>query len=824
MATKILYLKHLIIILLIFLSGILPAQNKDNIFITNSGDTIQIKPLLLSEISTKIEEMSIRINKINDKLKPDEELVKLDSIILYKKEFLEAEQKKTNETLDQLSLQKIEDIVKKWKANISELKSYRTIVTKKAEGLESDIEYLSVSIKTWELTNKIIKEQKGPAETQKRIKEEIANLKSLEKKIRKKQDQIFIIQNNITDLILLSDKMAGVLEQEQLNWQSEYFRQDSPALWNMSDTTFQRSRFEDNFSFTFKGNFRTIEVFIQNYSGKLYFQLFIFIVLILVFYLFHRKLESSEIADDDSRMQNVRFIFRHYFSSPLIFTILLSLWIHPDRPGTVTEFLVLILFIPSLNLYFKMISKNLRIYMYAVIGIFIVDELQLFFSVNMLSSRIVLLIQAILSFWVLYSLINVKSRIRTELKGKWWNFVYKTAPVFLLLLIVSVIANLFGYVSLAILLSGNVIISVLYGIALSIVSGIVISFLIVLSQTKFFQSLNLIKNHQELIEKRIALIIRFYALFLWVRSVLRGLNIYNQVSNWLSGLLASSWEIGTVTISFGGIINFLIVIIITTVIVKIFKVLLEEEIFPRIDLPRGVPGTISMVVRYFIVGWGIYVALEAAGLDLSSFSLLAGALGVGIGFGLQNIVANFISGLILAFERPIQNGDTIEVGTLMGDVKNIGVRASTIRTFDGSEVIVPNSNLITHEVVNWTLSDRKRRRDIPVSVAYGSNPREVLALIDKIATDHPAVLKNPKPWATFEGFGESSLNFKVRFWVSFDIGLTVKSEVAMGIYDALQEAGIEIPFPQQDLHIKSFDPTIQKTVFPKVPGKKKEDK
>ncbi|MCD4665484.1 MAG: mechanosensitive ion channel [Bacteroidales bacterium] len=785
-----------------------------------SGDTLQIQPILLSEISTKIEEINNKINKINDKLQPDPKLIEIDSIILQKKEFLQTEQKRTNETLDQLSLRKIDDVINEWKAYSNELKNYRSTIIKKAEELESNIEYLSITIKTWELTNKTIKEQKGPAETQSRVREEIAGLKSIEKKIRKKQDQIFKLQNNITDLILLTDQMINILEKEQLNWQSEYFRQDSPALWNTSDTTFQRSQFKDSFSFTLKGNIKTIKVFVKNNSGGLYLQLFIFIALVLIFYLFHRKIKSTEIPDDDRRMQNVRFIFRHYFSSPVIFTILLSLWIHPDRPGTVTEFLAFILIIPSLILYFKMIGSHLRVYMYVIIGIFIIDEFQLFFGVNMLYSRIVLLIQAIITLWVLYSLINPKSTIRLELKGKWWNFVYKIAPIFFIFIIASIVANLLGYVNLAILLTDTVVNSILFAIALSIVSGITISFLIVLFQTKFFRTLNLVKNHQDLIEKRIALIVRLFVLFLWFKAVLRGLGIYNQVANWFLGLLESSWKIGPATISFGGIINFLMVIVITSIIVKIINVVLEEELFPRIELPRGVPGAISMIVRYFIVGYGIYIALEAAGVKLSSFSLMAGALGVGIGFGLQNIVANFISGLVLAFERPIQNGDTIEIGTLMGDVKNIGVRASTIKTFDGSEVIVPNSNLITHEVTNWTLSDRKRRRDIPVSVAYGNNPREVLALIDKIATDHPAVLKNPKPWATFEGFGESSLNFKVRFWVSFDIGMTVKSEVAMGIYDALQEAGIQIPFPQQDLHIKSFDPTVQKTVFPGVKKEK----
>jgi small-conductance mechanosensitive channel len=141
----------------------------------------------------------------------------------------------------------------------------------------------------------------------------------------------------------------------------------------------------------------------------------------------------------------------------------------------------------------------------------------------------------------------------------------------------------------------------------------------------------------------------------------------------------------------------------------------------------------------------------------------------------------------------------------MGTVSSIGVRSSNIKTYDGSEIIVPNGDLISNDVVNWTLSDRKKRREVPVSVAYGSDPREVLEILSKVAGDHVNVLESPAPWATFEGFGDSSLDFKIRFWVPFDIGVTVKSQVAMSIYDALAEAGINIPFPQQDIYIKAVE-------------------
>jgi small-conductance mechanosensitive channel len=215
-----------------------------------------------------------------------------------------------------------------------------------------------------------------------------------------------------------------------------------------------------------------------------------------------------------------------------------------------------------------------------------------------------------------------------------------------------------------------------------------------------------------------------------------------------------------------------------------------------------------MITGYVIVAYGFFIALGSVA-DLSSFGLLAGALGVGIGFGLQGIVANFIAGIVLAFERPIQVGDEIELPATMGIVTSIGVRSTTVRTYDGSEVIIPNSDLITKDVINWTLSDRKKRRDIYIGVAYGTDPDVVLELIKRVASEHPNVLNIPAPWALFDGFGDNSLNFRIRVWTTMDTGMTTKSEVTVAIYDALREAGISIPFPQRDLHIKSIDQDIK---------------
>ena len=219
---------------------------------------------------------------------------------------------------------------------------------------------------------------------------------------------------------------------------------------------------------------------------------------------------------------------------------------------------------------------------------------------------------------------------------------------------------------------------------------------------------------------------------------------------------------------------------------------------------------ISVMTRYTLVTIGIFLAVGAAGMPLDQMTIIFGAFSVGIGFGLQNIFNNLVSGIILLFERPIQIGDVVEVEELLGTVKSMGIRSSNVRTFDGAEVIVPNGQLISNEVTNWTLSDKRRRIEIISGVAYGSDVHKVQELFLKLLDDHPDVMEDPEPVVYFYNMGESSLDFRILFWTNnFDDWLRIRSEVIFKIHDVLYEEGIVIPFPQRDLHIKSVNGDIE---------------
>lgn len=295
---------------------------------------------------------------------------------------------------------------------------------------------------------------------------------------------------------------------------------------------------------------------------------------------------------------------------------------------------------------------------------------------------------------------------------------------------------------------------------------------------------------------------------LWGLAVLQSVSLLEPLVNLLDAILAAGLSVGSIEITVGDLVAFAVTIYVSFRLSRFVRALLREDLFTRADMGRGVPYAISSITHYAILLIGLAIALTAAGFDLSKLALVAGALGVGIGFGLQNIVNNFVSGLILLLERPVQIGDFVLVDGLMGEVRRIGLRASRIQIIDGSEVIVPNSHFISEKLTNWTLSDHKRRLDIPVGVAYGTETEPVLNILTEAAAEHEEVMADPEPLPLFVGFGDSSLDFRLLVWTTqFDRRLVIESELRAAILAKLNAAGIEIPFPQRDLHLYTKDST-----------------
>ncbi len=295
----------------------------------------------------------------------------------------------------------------------------------------------------------------------------------------------------------------------------------------------------------------------------------------------------------------------------------------------------------------------------------------------------------------------------------------------------------------------------------------------------------------------------------WVTTygIIVFLLVYFADAGWMFG---SIFSIGKVDVSFFLILLAVLIISFANRTSKVITQFLLPNVYDRYQLDRGLRFTFNRIFHYIIMVFAILISFTTVGIDMSALTVFAGVLGVGIGFGMQNIASNFISGLIILFERPIKVGDRVIINDVIGDIEKINMRATIIRTLDNERIIMPNSYFLEEEVVNRSYGDPRLRLVIPIGVAYGSDVEQVREVLLEAAQEEyeasETVLMQPPPYVNFTGFGNSSLDFELFIWISNpEYVIQIKSNLNFRIYHLLNENNIEIPFPQRDLHVRSID-------------------
>ena len=306
------------------------------------------------------------------------------------------------------------------------------------------------------------------------------------------------------------------------------------------------------------------------------------------------------------------------------------------------------------------------------------------------------------------------------------------------------------------------------------------------------------------IQLRIKKIFYGIAVLIWSYYFLDNLSLLDIFLDKSKVFLTSERSLINSSFTFGNILIFFLVVYVSSILannIAYFASIKDQQKGESRDKRLG---SSILLIRLSVLSVGFLLAVGASGIGFDKIAIILGALSLGIGFGLQTIVNNLVSGVILAFEKPIQIGDAIEVGGRSGTVKDVGIRSSKIQAYDGSEIIIPNGDLLSQHLINWTLSDQKRRVELIIGVSYGSDMDLVSDILTKqIALDE--IMKNPPPKVFLQSFADSAVEFRVLFWVeNFDLWIEIRNTVMRGIFKSFKENGIEIPFPQRDLHLKEF--------------------
>ncbi|MBK0384388.1 mechanosensitive ion channel [Pedobacter sp. SD-b] len=611
--------------------------------------------------------------------------------------------------------------------------------------------------------------------------------------------KIGILQNRVSAIQVKIVDFNDQINNDLKKLKQRAFTKEYDYLWDVSTTGFWND-LKTGINKTSIINYKILSYYFT-YSYKVHL---INIALFLLLY-FWLKRNRDTIKKDGESADNIFNNTLLTTKKPIIAALAVTCTIGPFfyyRPPIIINqiYLVVLMFSVGIlmwGIYEKWLIKNWFI---AVLFVVLYSFGNLYFQVFESERLMFFLLTVMIFIWAVDFFRKRKSAIPEKYQNTISNVIY----IFFALLGISILGNLFGRYSMAKAAATTALFTLVEGISL-------ILFVKIITEGIYLQMevgkihINTISSYLDFknLKDRIGKFLKVLAIILLVVFFTQNLNVFDAIYDSTKSYLTLSRKIGDTTFTFAGFILFILIIYLSTVIAKIISYFFEFADEHALKTSRRAKYSSSiLLVRLFIWIIGFLIAIAASGVPMDRITIIIGALGVGIGFGLQNIVNNVVSGLVMVFEKPIQVGDLIEVGNKTGTVRSMGIRASKILTLEGSEVIIPNGDLLSQNLINWTLSNTHKRISLDVGVSYGSDIEKVKSIFKAIVEENEDVMKTPEPLIILDGFGDSAVNFRVLCWVAdIDNWLTIKSILMSKVFEEFLKNDISIPFPQRDVNL-----------------------
>ena len=516
-------------------------------------------------------------------------------------------------------------------------------------------------------------------------------------------------------------------------------------------------------------------------------------------------------ADDDESLKRATLVFEDPIAMAMAFSLLFINWFYPQYPHLLRAIAGAAALIPAILILRRLIDPHLFPILNALVAFYATDQVRMVaaplpFLVRWLF--VVELAAGILFLaWLLHTSHLEMMRKEDERLSK---VTLIGARLGLGLFIAALLSNVIGCVTLGNLLGHTALRSAYLAVVLYAATRIVDGLIIGALSSDWLSRLGMVRLHRKLIWQRTRRVFQAAMLFVWVSGILEMLSLRQPLVEQIKGFLHVQDNPSHLNL-LGQLLSFGLIVWAAFLLSRFVRFILEEDFYPRVQIERGLSYSVSTMLHYAVLLLCFYTGADYVGVDMTKFTILAGAFGVGMGFGLQNIINNFVSGIILLFERPVKVGDVVQMDSASGVVDRIGIRASIIRTGNGSEIIIPNGQLISERVINWTLSNRQRSISLPVGVAYGANPEQVIALLKRIASEHPLICKRPAPTARLIGFGADALQFELSTRTDCsEQWEQIRSDLAVAIHAEFIKENIDMPYAQRDLHVRSISPEVLK--------------
>ena len=664
-------------------------------------------------------------------------------------------------------------------------------LTQHATSLQERLARLDQLNKTWQATFQAAKQPDTPPTVLQSVQSVVDSVERTRQAAESVLAHVLTLQSRLSEEEARVRTVLSSIEQVEIRSFRILFVRDSPPIWSLETSlgTEWKKQSGEAFSSQLKAS--------TAFTKRLPFTFLIhalFIVLIATALQWMRR-RIRKLAEGKPDLQRALPILDLPVSTAFALSVLIIPLIYAQAPRLIITIMGTVTLIPTVAVLRRLLERDWYPILNTILIMYFLAQLRVLAGSLPVLARFLFLGQ-MLGFtaflvWVLRSWHLPTGTAETY--GRGWRTIRAIAKIGLIFLPAAFLVNIFGYVHLGDLLGSIFLRSVYIAFVLYSVIRIIERLIAIALQVRPLSSLRVISLHRPVFERGTSRVLVFLAFLLWLNLVLNYFGLLTPLIATIAPVLRAPLIIGSLSISLGQVLLFMVTVWASFLVSKFLRFLLEEDVYSHLHLGRGIPQTISTIIHYAVLLVGFFVALAMLGFDLTKVTILAGAFTVGVGFGLQTVINNFVCGLILLFERPIKVGDVVQVDTDIGEVRRIGIRASVIRTPDGSEVIVPNGTIISNKVTNWTFSDRYRAVEVPVSVARGVDPERVVELLKSVAANHPSIAKEPAPQAYIVNLAPGAVSFQLRAWTDrYGDWIQVRSDLSLAVDKALTRENISI--------------------------------
>lgn len=682
---------------------------------------------------------------------------------------------------------KLQNLITDWIVMRDDVALRLRLLNDKMAELDAAAARLGALSAQWTGTRTVAVTEGAPPEILSRITGVIQQVIAVQKSVAKKRLELLTIQGGLADQSALISQQLAAVEQARGAAMSGLLVRDSPPLWQWRSLANEEKQGLVRHP-TPTMEWQNLREYLVAERGLLALCGVIWVGLVAVFRLVRRKTGAAALADPGSAKPPA--IFDVPVATATLLTLCLGFELFADALPWFHALLGIALLGPLVFVFHRILDRPLRPLIWVLAAFYLATLVREALAGYPLLARGVHLAEAlggvIFALWLLRASRFAEPGHGSRMLHK---IVIVGARLGLGFFVAAFAANTLGYVNLAYYVGAVALESAFVAILLYAVCHVVDGLVGFGLTSRPLSVLALVRRNRAVLERRLRRIVNALAVGLWVVYVLEKLSLLSPLLTSLDSILFAPLFGGAVTL--GGILTFLLTVWASFVISRFIRFVLEEDIYERIQLKPGLPFAISTILHYAILLLGFYLATAALIGDINKFTIFAGAFGVGIGFGLQTIVNNFVSGLIVLFERPVKIGDYVQIGTATGVVQQIGIRATVVRTDDGSEILIPNAQLMANPVTNWTLTDQHRRLEVDVTTVSGVEPQRVMNLLEQAAASHRAICKSPAPRAVLAKFTPDACFFELRVWTLEIRNMEhLKSDLTLAVREMLAKNGI----------------------------------